>query len=447
MDQSPSAFKGQRRTDQSNNQSSSNIKGGSSTKSDARVSDCNCTNISIMQLFHEMKQEFPKVPDHIVQQLVTENCHNRRMCSEQLQKVASSSPSTSTSNMYPSKSIHDNSNKQISGKILTNGSGAKWSNNKKMKEISEMFENTSISSSSTETSISTSEIKMKRPTTLPLRKAPDPPSTSTFSTPSSTTSISSCSSFQQLQPNSQTQMRDNVHHNVVFDSHALKTNDSLRMQVDLKVSPVTISSPAITKRQAPPPPSRTFRSCLNVQPEPPYTKILESKKSPVALPGLTTFGSGATEKKSYTNVTLTLRPPTSLLSSPQDSVGTVDIQAGPQTLTYTSTSFNAKEQSKSHVKITVENGESVTTQAVLTSKNLPERNQIDTTINIEGNYVINDDKQYINNNNNNSNIILPYQMPFSLPNQMTDGNFSSLSMFLYIYKKIILFVLQTICVT
>jgi hypothetical protein len=337
-----------------------------------------------MQLFHEMKQEYPKVPDHIVQQLVTENCHNRRACLEQLNKVTTISPSTP--NMYPSKSIHSdsNSNQQT---LRSQINGLKTGSSQKMKEMTERFENTSVSSSS---SISTSSnSKLKRPTTLPLRPAPDPPifnnnsnnhqrtPQSTLSTPNSTTSVSSFSTSTTSQ-NQQLFETAQTHHNVVLDSTASKINDSINVQLNLKVSPVT------AKRPAPPPPTRQrFTSHLNVQPEPSYTNLLD-KKNDITQYGGATASTGTTGQRSYTNVKLTLRQPSASLQP-------IDIQAGPQTLSYSSSSFNAQQGSESHLKITVAgNGESCI-QAVRTAKNAPDINQIDTTINIEGNYLMNDD--------------------------------------------------------
>ena len=336
-----------------------------------------------MQLFHEMKQEYPKVPDHIVQQLVTENCHNRRACLEQLNKVTTSSPSTPT--MYPSKSIHsDNNSSQQT--LRSQSNGLKGGSSQKMKEMTEKFESTSISSSSS-TSTSSNNSKLKRPTTLPLRPAPDPPTfnnhqrtpPSTLSTPNSTTSVSSFSTsttsqHQQLFESAQT------HHNVVLDSTASKINDSLNVQLNVKVSPVTAKRPA-----PPPPPARPrFTSHLNVQPQPSYTNLLDQKSNDIMQYGGAMASTGTTGQRSYTNVKLTLRQPSASLQP-------IDIQAGPQTLSYSSSSFNAQQGCESHLKITVAgNGESCI-QAVRTAKNVPDINQIDTTINIEGNYLMNDD--------------------------------------------------------
>lgn len=101
----------------------------------------------------------------------------------------------------------------------------------------------------------------------------------------------------------------------------------------------------------------------------------------------TSSGMSASGKKSFTKVNFTLRQPTSIIPSPQ---APIEIQAGPQSLTYSSTSFNAKQGYESHLTITVAgNGESCI-QAVRTlppnssSHIAGELNQIDTTISIEG---------------------------------------------------------------
>lgn len=378
MDQAPKSTD-QKRTDHNNNNSSS------STPSSA----CSCSNISIMQLFHEMKQEFPKVPDHTVHQHVTDNCHNRRACIDQLRQAATVNSPTAT--MYPSKSIHSN---QQTPRSPVNG--VKWANNQKIKEISEMFENSSSDASSS------SDGRLKRPTTLTLRPAPGPPSStasssastpnsttnlskltsttsSTSSLAASTTSASSISSFNQ--PTQADQFSNQqFHHNVTLDSSASKYNDSLNVQLNVTVSPISSSAPPI-----PPRPTRPARhmSQLSVKPEPAYTSLLDPRRTAV---GETSASSGTTGQRSYTSVNFTLRQPALILPSPQTPI---DIQAGPSSLTYSSSSFDAKQGYQSHLKITVAgNGESCI-QAVRTKQPAgialpPEVSQIDTTINIGG---------------------------------------------------------------
>lgn len=42
--------------------------------------DCPCSNITIMQLFHELKQKYPTVPDQIVSKIIQENFHDKSAC-------------------------------------------------------------------------------------------------------------------------------------------------------------------------------------------------------------------------------------------------------------------------------------------------------------------------------------------------------------------------------
>lgn len=62
-------------------------------------SSCSCTKILITQLFHEMKQEFPTVPDDIVWRYAMNNCHNRAACIKELRTQAEAYPGSV--NVYP----------------------------------------------------------------------------------------------------------------------------------------------------------------------------------------------------------------------------------------------------------------------------------------------------------------------------------------------------------
>jgi hypothetical protein len=166
-------------------------------------------------------------------------------------------------------------------------------------------------------------------------------------------------------------------HNVTLDSSASKYNDSLNVQLNVTVSPITSSAPPI-----PPRPTRHL-SQLSVKPEPAFTSMLDPRR---ARPGETSACSGTAGQKSWTSVNFTLRQPTSINPSP---ITPIDIQAGPSSLTYSSSSFDAKQGFQSHLKITVAgNGEScihaVRTKQPAGPAQLPEISQIDTTINIGG---------------------------------------------------------------
>nr|XP_037875251.1 uncharacterized protein LOC101743924 isoform X2 [Bombyx mori] len=45
---------------------------------------CACTNISLMQLFHELKQKYPGVPDHVVSHTIELYGHNKQACETHL---------------------------------------------------------------------------------------------------------------------------------------------------------------------------------------------------------------------------------------------------------------------------------------------------------------------------------------------------------------------------
>lgn len=54
-------------------------------------SPCACTNISLMQLFHELKQKFPGVPDHVVSNTIELYCHDKQACETHLHKEVKAS--------------------------------------------------------------------------------------------------------------------------------------------------------------------------------------------------------------------------------------------------------------------------------------------------------------------------------------------------------------------
>lgn len=62
---------------------------------------CACTNISIMQLFHELKQQYPGVPDHVVSSTISSHCHDRSACQSRLECEAKNY----ISHLYPSSSL------------------------------------------------------------------------------------------------------------------------------------------------------------------------------------------------------------------------------------------------------------------------------------------------------------------------------------------------------
>uniref|UniRef100_A0A0C9R0D0 Tab2_0 protein n=1 Tax=Fopius arisanus TaxID=64838 RepID=A0A0C9R0D0_9HYME len=54
------------------------------------MEECHCSNIVIMQLFHELKQQFPALPDYIVSQCIAQNSYDREVCTRSLRAAQAS---------------------------------------------------------------------------------------------------------------------------------------------------------------------------------------------------------------------------------------------------------------------------------------------------------------------------------------------------------------------
>ncbi|KAJ2940434.1 hypothetical protein O0L34_g116 [Tuta absoluta] len=61
------------------------------SESATSLTPCACTNISLMQLFHELKQKFPVVPDHVVSNTIELYCHDKQACETHLHSEAKAS--------------------------------------------------------------------------------------------------------------------------------------------------------------------------------------------------------------------------------------------------------------------------------------------------------------------------------------------------------------------
>lgn len=304
----------------------------------SNASQCSCSNISIMQLFHEMKQEFPTVPDHVVTQLVAENCHNRPRCVEKLSEIEEEYALSTQA--YPVQSIRNNKpptpprrcknlQRQLEQEKLKenrdksverNKSNIKSQINNNIQDKSDesscevilksnntkesmcKFDNKTINKHN-ETPLVYSRPAPQRPNTLlinktdsqnrvaprPIRSAPPPP-------------ISAGMTVLSSNPNA--------------------APESLNVSLNVSVSPVS-GRPPLHPRHI---------SEVSVQPEMPY--------SPPPAPI-----NGAA--RSYTSVNFTLRPPcTQSIQSP------IDISAGPS-LTYSSSSYDARQGYQSSLQITV----------------------------------------------------------------------------------------------
>ncbi|XP_047355317.1 TGF-beta-activated kinase 1 and MAP3K7-binding protein 3 isoform X1 [Vespa velutina] len=56
------------------------------------MGECHCSNIAIMQLFHELKQQFPALPDYVVSQCIAQNSHDKEICARSLRATQESRP-------------------------------------------------------------------------------------------------------------------------------------------------------------------------------------------------------------------------------------------------------------------------------------------------------------------------------------------------------------------
>lgn len=279
------------------------------SQANLRSPTCSCTKISNMQLFHEMKQEFATVPDHIVWQYVTNNCHNRPECIIGLKKEAESHPGSVQA--YPQ--ALRNSNKKPprslpSLQVLSNNlSSSSESVEQPKSEVSLLSDSRSDLQMQPNDNNSLSKANVpERPNTLnfcnlpdsyqqtslrPTRSAPPPPTTTTT--------------------------------NPFFpQTPSVPEGESLNVSLNVTVSPIS-SRPPVR------PPRHT--TALSVQPEaPPFNRDVQ--QSP----------------RSYTSVNFMLRQPTSTPQSP------IDISAGPSpSLTYSSSSYDARKGLQSRLEITV----------------------------------------------------------------------------------------------
>lgn len=142
------------------------------------TTSCSCTKISIMHLFHEMKQQFPTVPDNVVCECVSQNCHNRSACIDSLEDYPNSA------NVYPAalrnqpikkKISNGNQQRQTLGlSILANNGQTDTTKENVIPNIVNGIElNSKNTLNLTNLNCCTQPMKQCRPT----RQAPPPPST------------------------------------------------------------------------------------------------------------------------------------------------------------------------------------------------------------------------------------------------------------------------------
>ncbi|XP_029730727.2 beclin-1-like protein B isoform X3 [Aedes albopictus] len=317
-----------------------------------RRSTCSCSNISIMQLFHEMKQKFPTVPDHVVSDLVTANCHNRPGCIESLEKAVLGSPVTGQA--YPSQSIHSTSlkrriNERKMSKLESSLSGGSSGSSSRESSVDKspkcagdagtgnfnnnnnrIPNNTTTSSTGDHLSRDSGSVNNSadnHPTTMMTpafdsnnnRVAPSRPTTLPFSGPRPTrvAPLPPISSASQQSANS------------------AEIGETINVQLNVTVSPVASRSPL----------GQRHTSTLQLQPEAPYSRELAQASSRFNTPGPLPPGANS---RSSTSVNLTLRQPSEGPQSP------IHIHASP--LKYTAKGFNAQSGIQSKLEITFQDG-------------------------------------------------------------------------------------------
>lgn len=391
-----------------------------------RKSTCpQCSNISIMRLFYQMKQLFPTVSDDVVNECVLDYCHQRERCvaalqehsesnqtlipqsypskllrgsfenilggsggakkktslqhnQEEQEKKQSKGDKTSNTNTFPRRSkagggvgsalsgmvggalvqaavplvgmvnggvgcelnksngsfnfrrqSDTNSPKQQQQSIAGGGLGNNTNNHNDVLSNGGSFISNNIQRMAIGNSGGVVN-KLERPSTLNLSPAPNRPFRAAPpipSTTSSTSSLSSLSTATDLASASSPQLT--------------ASNESINVSVNVTLSPILAQRTAAAAghvAKPPIPPRHTTE--LTVQPE--------------VLPFASTSGMPT---RSFTSVNFTLRPPaTGADGAEGTSTAPIDISTAGSSMTYSSSSYNAKQGYQSQLQITVGNG-------------------------------------------------------------------------------------------
>lgn len=206
--------------------------------------------------------------------------------------------------------------------------------------------------------------KVERPTTLnlqanrPLRIAPPIPSSS------STSSLSSLSGGGSS---------SNLNDQLLLLSAVTPTETSASSSINLSVN-VTLS-PVMPQRSKPPIPPPRHTSALTVQPEP-ALMLPAIITTPTTAGPNSSAAAAAGPPRSFTSVNFTLRQPTTTITTTSPGAKTpttannngdttdqqqpppqpIDISTAGSSLTYSSSSYDAKQGYQSRLQITVGNG-------------------------------------------------------------------------------------------
>lgn len=276
----------------------------------ARPPTCSCTKISNMQMFHEMKQAFATVPDPIVWKYVTDNCHDRPQCVLGLKKEAESHPGSAQA--YPQALRNCNKKPQRPLQVLSNNLS---SSNESVEQPSKS-EVSLLSDSRSDMQMHANDIDSLSKVNVPERP--------------NTLNISKLSeSYQQLhlRPTRSAPPPPTASNPFFPQTPTVPEGESVNVSLNVTVSP---SRPPVR-------PQRAVRhtTAISVQPEAPFNRDVQ--QSP----------------RSYTSVNFTLRQPTSTPQSP------IDISASPTpSLTYSSSSYDARKGYTNRLEITVGSGSS-----------------------------------------------------------------------------------------
>ncbi|XP_062132063.1 ataxin-2 homolog isoform X1 [Drosophila sulfurigaster albostrigata] len=407
----------------SNNNNNNNISRSSSyeqleeaARPKAKLS-CQCTNISIMHLFHEMKQEFPTLPDALVTQCVNENCHQRDNCIQMLKKELSLHPIPVQS--YPAKVLQQQQQQQQQQQLQQHQLQQRQTKPPTplkpsraaptQPPIGHANGNGNGNDSDSVEAPPIVPPARPRPTTLnlqrqlnaqlqqkiqqrqqqqqqqqqppqltpgaqykPLRRAPPLP-------PKRQTAIASSGDGAALslaQQQQQQQLSSFSNDSSCLTSPLSSSESELSLSVSLS-SPTTsaaitatAAAPAPTATAATPAPTTTttaqlrspvrHRSVITLQPEPPYAR--EFSNNAVAIsptpPSPTSGASTPSGRKSFTSLNLTLRQPQQ--SNGGAAPATIDITAGPAAsgngssgITYSSSSFDARRGTHKNFQLIV----------------------------------------------------------------------------------------------
>lgn len=351
-----------------------------STTSTATPETCACTKISVMQLFHEMKQKFSTVPDHIVVDYVTNNCHNRSALIEHLTKQAEANPGSVQA--YP-QALRNNHN------IIGGGTKKPLSMTPspiapQSVQLPKLLNPSSppiiaskpIVSATTPSSTAESNTSNEKTTLTPTQNATSP------AIPTTNSAVTLSNSNNSNSGNPSNSHSDNQVPN--SDSHPPTNANSSEVKMAVRrpttlnfaAAPVSSTLPRVNyssnssgpTRVAPPPPdSMNVSLNVTVSPGPPPMMPHRPPVRPVRHttavslqpeiafnrpPPIHHHLSPATQNpRSFTSVNFQLRSP--LVTNPQSPI---DISAGPSLLTYSSASYNARKGCQSRLQITVDGG-------------------------------------------------------------------------------------------